>query len=77
MNLHRRTYPPTHDDPSSSQDTIGLDFPRLYPKYELGDSLLDQIAKCINFELDHGGNAYAAAQALLRDIKAGYIKGLM
>lgn len=74
MKIYYRKYPTTWDEPNS--DKIGLDQPSLYPSYALGDSLLDQMTKCIAFELDRGGNAYAAAQALLRDIKAGYIKGL-
>lgn len=44
----------------------------MFPNYE-GLSDLDRIAKCIEFELSHGGNNIAAARAVLRDIERGYI----
>ena len=44
----------------------------MFPNYEdLPD--LDRIAKCIKFEMSHGGNEIAAARAILRDIERGYI----
>lgn len=43
------------------------------PRYDETDSLRLRIAKCIAFELQHGGDAMAAADALLRDIEWGYI----
>lgn len=45
-----------------------------YPVYEKDDSAENRIAKCIQFELTHGGNHISGAKAIIRDIKWGYIK---
>lgn len=45
-----------------------------YPKYLLEDKIESRIAKCIQFELEHGGDHLACAKAVIRDIKLGYIQ---
>ena len=43
------------------------------PDYPENEPVSLRLARCIQHELDHGGNAFAAAQAILRDIRLGYI----
>lgn len=45
-----------------------------YPNYSPSDPPETRIAKCIYFELSHGGNELAAARAILRDIERGFIR---
>jgi hypothetical protein len=42
--------------------------------YETLDDDRTRMAKCIAFELQHGGDALAAAKALLRDMELGHIR---
>jgi hypothetical protein len=43
------------------------------PHYPPGESVEDRIARCIEHELYYGGNHKAAAAAIMRDIRHGYI----
>jgi hypothetical protein len=46
---------------------------QVYPFYLESDDAQQRIAKCIEHELAHKGNALACAAAILRDIKLGRI----
>jgi hypothetical protein len=56
-------YNPTKEDAKSS----------VLPAYTDAESVEARIAKCIDHERSHGGNATAAARAILRDIRLGHI----
>ena len=45
-----------------------------YPIYNTEDDTVTRIAKCIKHEFAVHGTAEAAALAILRDVKLGYIK---
>jgi hypothetical protein len=45
-----------------------------YPVYDKNDNTETRIAKCIRFELEHGGDYVACGKAVVRDIKWGYIR---
>ena len=46
---------------------------RTYPSYRDDEPAMQRLAKCIAFELSAGGNAAAAAMAVMRDVRLGYI----
>lgn len=41
--------------------------------YDPEDDAVTRLSKCIAFELQHGGNTYAVAEAILRDVERGFI----
>jgi hypothetical protein len=43
-----------------------------FPNYSEHDTPLTRIAKCIQYEMEHGGDITAAAKAVLRDMEWGY-----
>ena len=44
-----------------------------YPTYKEGDDACTRMAACIDFEMSNGGNAIAAAKAIMRDVERGHI----
>lgn len=44
------------------------------PHYAPGLTPVQRMVVCIEHEMYHGGNYHAAASAILRDIRLGYIK---
>lgn len=44
-----------------------------YPSYMDDEPMMQRLAKCIAFELSAGGNAAAAAMAVMRDVRLGHI----
>lgn len=43
------------------------------PSYPPDEPVNLRLARCIQHELDHKGDALAAARAILRDIRLGYL----
>ena len=48
-----------------------------FPAYEDSDSPELRVEKCIRYELEHGGDAEAAASAVIRDSMGGYFGSLL